>query len=496
MKRYYIKTYGCQMNIHESEKIAGILRNLGYTETSEQKDGDIIVFNTCCIRETAEAKIAGHIGEVARLKQQNSGLIVAVTGCMSQQEGAAESLKRRFPFIDIILGTSNLHLLAEKIEAVNTAQPRPRQKTAAASDGESTVAGPLPNAKTVADNRANVLGAGDGVPSGAKPSLKFSGTQSASQKRGLIDVAEYASVAELPSYRTSGANAWVNIIYGCNNFCTYCIVPYVRGRERSRAREDIIAEVEGLLSKGYKEITLLGQNVNSYGKDTGGAGFASLLEALATLPYKYRLRFLTSHPKDLTDAVIDAVVKYGNICKSIHLPVQSGSTDVLSRMNRRYTKEDYLALVARIKSKIPGVGLSSDIMVGFPGETEENFQDTLDVVRKARFASCFCFIYSRRKGTPGYAMENQIPREIKTDRIKRLIAEQNKITREISKAFEGKTVEILADGLNDKYEGVYCGRTDCGKLVNFKCAFDPTGQFVNVKVTRSQSATLFGEIVN
>lgn len=436
MKKYYIKTYGCQMNVHESEKIAAILREAGYTESDEQKNSDIIIFNTCCIRETAEAKIAGHIGEVSRLKQSNPELITVVCGCMTQQEGTAKSLKKRFPFIDIILGTSNLHLLSEKIAAVG-------------------------------------------------------------QKRGLVDVAEYGGIAELSSYRTSGANAWVNIIYGCNNFCTYCIVPYVRGRERSRKESDIIAEVEKLLSQGYKEITLLGQNVNSYGKDlSDGGSFAILLQKLANLPYKYRLRFLTSHPKDLSDDVIDAVAQNVNICKSIHLPVQSGSTEILRRMNRRYTRDDYLSLVGRIREKIPGVGLSSDIMVGFPGETEEDFQDTLDVVRKARFASCYCFVYSRRKGTPGYSMENQIPREIKTDRIKRLIAEQNKITREISKTFEGKTVEILVDGLNDKYVGVYCGRTDCGKLVNFKSERDLTGGFATVKINRSQSATLFGEIID
>lgn len=435
MLKYLIKTYGCQMNVHESEKIAGILRELGYAEANSENSCDIIVFNTCCIRETAEAKISGHIGEVARLKKENPDLIVVVCGCMTQQNGVAEQLKIRFPFIDIILGTSNLHLLAEKIK----------------------------NKKS---------------------------------KKSLIDVTEYCSAVELPSYRTSGANAWVNIIYGCNNFCTYCIVPYVRGRERSRKESDIIAEVQGLLDSGFKEITLLGQNVNSYGKDLcDGSDFASLLSKLARLPYKYRLRFLTSHPKDFSDDVIDVIGSYDNICKSIHLPVQSGSTDVLRRMNRRYTREHYLDLVQKIKTKIPDVGLSSDIMVGFPGETEEDFLDTLDLVRQARYSSCFCFIYSRRKGTPGYSMENQVPRDVKTDRIKRLIAEQNKITREISKTFEGKTVEILVDGLNDKYKNTYCGRTDCGKLVNFKCDRNPSGELIKIKINRSQSATLFGEPV-
>lgn len=435
MKSYFIKTYGCQMNIHESEKIAGILRDLGYTEADSDQNADLIVFNTCCIRETAEAKISGHIGEVSKLKQKNPDLIVAVCGCMSQQTGVAEQLKKRFPFINIILGTSNLQLLAEELA---------RQ----------------------------------------------------THKHSLIDTNEYNTVTEMNSYRTSGANAWVNIIYGCNNFCTYCIVPYVRGRERSRKEKDIIAEVSYLLESGYKEITLLGQNVNSYGKDLDDrSSFSQLLEKLATLPYKYRLRFLTSHPKDFTEDIIDVVAKYDNICKSIHLPVQSGSTAVLRNMNRRYTREYYLDLVNKIRAKIPDVGLSSDIMVGFPGETDEDFADTLDLVNQVRYSSCFCFIYSRRKGTPGYKMENQIPKNVKTDRIKQLIAAQNVITREISKQFEGKTVEILVDGINDKYNDVYCGRTDCGKLVNFKCDKDCTGEFVNIKINRSQSATLFGEIV-
>lgn len=435
-KFYFIKTYGCQMNVHESEKIAGILQKLGYSETDDEKKSDVLVFNTCCIRETAESKILGHIGEARRLKERKPSMIVAVCGCMSQQNGLSATLKKRFPFIDIILGTSNLHLLEDKILNIH-------------------------------------------------------------QKNHLIDTTEYNTVEEIDSYRTSGANAWVNIIYGCNNFCTYCIVPYVRGRERSRSMDAVLSEVKMLIDQGYKEITLLGQNVNSYGKDlTDGTTFAKLLDKIGQMEGKFRLRFLTSHPKDFTRDIAETMAKYPNICKSIHLPIQSGSTKILKSMNRKYTREQYLEKLDEIRSILPdGVGISGDIMVGFAGETDEDFQETLDLVQKARFSSLFCFIYSRRKGTPGYSMDNQVPKAVKTERIKQLIATQNVITREISKQFEGKTYEILVDGLNDKYKSTYCGRTDCGKLVNFKCDRDLTGQFVNVLIKRSQSATLWGDLV-
>ena len=436
---YLIKTYGCQMNIHESEKIAGILEKLGYSETQEEKQADVIVFNTCCIMEIAEAKINGHIGEIKKYKEINPDFIVAVCGCMSQQKGVAENLKKRFPFIDIILGTANLNLLEEQILKVRNSR---RHQT-------------------------------------------------------LIDVNEFGIDENIPVYRTSGTNAWVNIIYGCNNFCTYCIVPYVRGRERSRQAETIVNEVKQLVAEGYKEITLLGQNVNSYGKDLkDGSSFAKLLDELGKIEGNYKLRFMTSHPRDFTDDVIDAIARNPKVCHTIHLPIQSGSDHMLKVMNRHYDKAHYLNLVKKIREKIPDVGLTTDIMVGFAGETEEDFLETLELVKQVRFSGIFTFIYSRRKGTPGYDMPNQVPQTVKKDRIKRLIATQNVIVKEISKEHEGKVFEIIVEGKNSKYaDGTYCGRTDDGRLVNFKSDVDLTGEIVKVKIKTSKSATLWGDIV-
>jgi len=436
---YLIKTYGCQMNIHESEKIAGILENLGYTETTEEKQADVIVFNTCCIRETAEAKINGHIGEVKKLKERKPDLITIIAGCMSQQEGVGDNLKKRFPFLDIIIGTSNLSLLEDMIKKVKLSKSH----------------------------------------------------------KTLIDTTEFPIDENIPVYRTSGTNAWVNIIYGCNNFCTYCIVPYVRGRERSRDMQTIINEVKQLVEEGYKEITLLGQNVNSYGKDfNDGTNFAKLLNELAKIEGNYKLRFMTSHPRDFTQDVIDAIASNPKACHTIHLPIQSGSNHMLKVMNRHYTKEHYLDLVKRIREKMPDVGLTTDIMVGFAGETEEDFLETLDLVKQVRFSGIFTFIYSRRKGTPGYNMPNQVPQAVKKDRIKRLIATQSLIVNEISKEHVGKIFEIIVEGRNTKYSSeVYCGRTDDGRLVNFKHDKDITGEIVKLKIITSKSATLWGELV-
>lgn len=430
--KYYIHTYGCQMNIHDSEKIAGILRDMGYNECNSPEEADVVVFNTCCIRETAEKKIYGHIGQMKKLKRKKPNLIVAVCGCMSQQEGASEHIRQSYPFVDVVLGTGNLNMLRQGIENAG---------------------------------------------------------------RQRLFNTDFCCVREedFPQYRTSYPNAWVNINYGCNNFCTYCIVPYVRGRERSRRPEDILAEVKGLLSDGYKEITLLGQNVNSYGKDIEGASFASLLREIGKLPGKFRLRFMTSHPKDLTQDIIDAVAEHKNICNNVHLPVQSGSSRILKAMNRRYDRESYLALVERIKECIPDVGITTDIMVGFPGETEEDFCDTLDLVRKAQFSSAFCFVYSPRKGTPASLMP-QIDDAVKKDRITRLLACQNDVTKRISKTMVGKRYEVLVEGNNFRYKDTMCGRTESGRLVNFKCDSSLVGKFVTVKIERASSATLWGVV--
>ncbi len=369
-KYYYIKTYGCQMNIHESEKLAGILTKLNYKPTEDFNFADVIVFNTCCIRETAEQKIMGHIGSIKKLKKSKPNLKIILCGCMTQQEGKGNEILKKYPYVDYILGTHNIsdlenYLISQQNTKINVEQ----------TDGY------------INDN--------------------------------------------LPVTRTSMPNAWVNIIYGCNNFCTYCIVPYVRGRERSRSLNSIKEEVQSLVSDGYKEITLLGQNVNSYGNDlTDGTTFAKLLNELAKIDGKFRLRFMTSHPKDFTDEVIETIASNEKICKHIHLPVQSGSTAVLRAMNRKYTREAYIKLVNKIKERIPSVGITTDIMVGFNGETEQDFLDTLDLVEKCRFSSAFCFVYSKRKGTIGYNMTNIVPQEEKKKRIKQLIELQNKITRQ------------------------------------------------------------------
>ncbi len=430
---YFIHTYGCQMNIHDSEKIAGILEGMGYKPCDNAEQADIVVFNTCCIRETAEQKIYGHIGALKKLKKSNPNLIAVVCGCMSQQEGVAEKIRTSYPFVDIVLGTSNLNLLAKAIEDVGKKK-------------------------------------------------RFVNT----------DFLCYREEDFMQS-RTSFPNAWVNINYGCNNFCTYCIVPYVRGRERSRPIDDVLKEVKDLVAQGYKEITLLGQNVNSYGHDIGDVTFSMLLREIGKIDGKFRLRFMTSHPKDLSQDVIDAIASYPNICNNIHLPVQSGSTEILRKMNRRYTREDYIALVDRIRDKIPDVGITTDIMVGFPGETDRDFEDTLDLVRRVKFSSAFCFVYSRRKGTPAYSME-QIPYAVKKERITKLLACQNQVTKEISATMVGKRYEVLVEGANFRYKNTMCGRTESGRLVNFQCDESQTGQFVTVQIERASSATLWGVV--
>ena len=433
---YFIHTYGCQMNVHDSEKIAGILEKLGYSVCDNVENADVIVFNTCCIRETAEQKIYGHIGAVKKLKRKNPNLIAVVCGCMSQQDGVADKIKESYPYVDIVLGTSNLNMLEQAV------------------------------------------------------------TQARNKKKYYnVDFNKYRE-EDFAQSRTSYPNAWVNINYGCNNFCTYCIVPYVRGRERSRPIQDILDEVKQLLNDGYKEITLLGQNVNSYGHDlSSGETFANLLHEIGKIDGKFRLRFMTSHPKDLSQDVIDAISEHANICDNIHLPVQSGSNEILRKMNRRYTREDYFALVDRIRQKLPNVGITTDIMVGFPEETEQDFEDTLDLVRRVKYSSAFCFVYSRRKGTPAYSMENQVPYAVKKERITRLLACQNEVTKQISQTMVGNCYEVLVEGANFHYQNVMCGRTESGRLVNFKCDETYIGKFVTVLVERASSATLWGKIV-
>lgn len=436
-KNFCVITYGCQMNIHESEKLSGMLVSLGYSYIEDKKNADVIIFNTCCIRENAEKKAEGNIGALKSLKKKNKNLIIAVCGCMTQQPGYAEKLKEMFPFIDIIFGTHNLDtfkdLLIEKLQ-----------------------------------KRKSVI--------------------SIWEKEGEI-------VESTPKERSSFPNAWVNITYGCNNFCTYCIVPYVRGRERSRKLLDIVNECKELIAQGYKEITLLGQNVNSYGNDLGNVNFSTLLKEINALPGYFRIRFMTNHPKDLSEELVKTIASCDKICKSVHLPVQAGSNHVLKLMNRRYTREDYLSKVKTLREYIPDIAITTDIMVGFPQETEEDFMDTLTLAKEVGFSGAFTFIYSKRSGTPAAKMDGQIDEQTATERIKKLIEFQNSFNREESKKYLGKTIEILCEGF-DKKKNKYLGRDTYGRMAYFFSSKDIIGKFVNVKITKTGGISLLGEIVD
>ena len=436
-EKYHIVTYGCQMNVHESEKIAGILRGLGYEETKTIENADIILFNTCCIRENAENHAFGNIGALKKMKKQNPNLLIAVGGCMTQEKGKTEILKKKFPFIDIMFGALNFENLAELIK---------RKKA---------------------------------------------------QKKKVVEIRETAGeiVETIEPYRTSYPNAWVNITYGCDNFCSYCIVPYVRGRERSRKAENIIAEVQKLVNEGYKEITLLGQNVNSYGKDgNAGMNFAQLLDAVAQIEGKFRLRFMTSHPKDFTEDVVKVMEKHQKICKLVHLPVQSGSNRILQLMNRRYTREKYLDEIKFLKSRLPQAEVTTDIIVGFPTETEEDYLQTEELVKEVDFASAFTFVYSPRQGTKASTMDGQIPEPVQKDRIMRLVELVNTLTRQKSEKYIGKEIEILCEDYDEK-KGLYLGRDELGRMGYFHSEKDCIGEFVTLKITKANGISLFGERV-
>ena len=369
---YTIVTFGCQMNVHESEKIAGMLENMGYAPTEDKEKADIIVFNTCAIREGAEDRALGNIGNLKKMKKANPNKIIAVAGCMTQQKQVAEKLFKTFPFIDIIVGTHNLYELP-----------------------------------TLINKKIN------------------------EHKRTLENI-EQADINEnVPVTRTSGENAWVNIMYGCNNFCSYCIVPYVRGREVSRKKTDIINECKQVLTSGkYKQITLLGQNVNSYCNPENNSNFADLLKSICELDGDFKLTFMTSHPKDISDEVIDILASEPKILKELHLPVQSGSTKILKAMNRKYTREHYIGIVDKLKAKIPNIRLTTDIIVGFPGETEDDFEDTCSLVRYVKYDGIFAFMYSKRSGTIAEKMPDQIPDEIKNFRVNKILQLEKEIQKE------------------------------------------------------------------
>lgn len=436
-KRYLIKTYGCQMNVHESEKIAGQLQTLGYEETQTAEDADVIVFNTCCVRENAEQHAFGNIGMYKKLKKEKKDLVIAVCGCMTQQGEFAKKLSATFPFVDVIIGTYNIDEFGKILQ------------------------------KTI-DTKKRVVEILD--------------------KNGEI-------CEEITPYRSSYPNAWVNIAYGCNNFCSYCIVPYVRGRERSRLPENIVDEVKNLVNEGYKEITLLGQNVNSYGRDLkNGVSFSSLLDEIGKIDGKFRLRFMSNHPKDLTEDVIEAIKRNPHACHAIHLPVQSGSNRILSLMNRRYSVEKYLSQIDSIRKIIPDCAITTDIIVGFPTETEEDFIDTVKLVETVKFDGAFTFVYSKREGTKAAIMDGQIDPEIQKDRIMRLIDVQNELNRKESLTYVGKTVEILVEDFDEK-KNSYMGRDERGKMAYFSCNENVIGKFVNVKITSAGGMSLMGEII-
>ena len=426
------------MNVHESEKIAGILREKGYeTPVESEEEADIIVFNTCCIRENAENHAFGNIGNLKKLKKRKKELIVAVGGCMAQEEGKAQLLKEKFPFIDIIFGTHNVAELGALID--NLREKRKKQVAV------------LPERKETEDHITPV--------------------------------------------RTSYPNAWVNITYGCNNFCTYCIVPYVRGRERSRRAEVILKEVESLVSEGYKEITLLGQNVNSYNSDgQGGMSFPELLDRCARIEGKFRLRFMTSHPKDFTKELALVMQKHDKICNLLHLPVQAGSDRILTLMNRRYTREKYMSEIRMLRELIPNCAVTTDLIVGFPTETEEDFLQTLSLVKEADFSSAFTFVYSPRTGTKAAQMEGRIPEEVSKDRIMRLVDAVNENTRLKSLEYVGKVTEILCEDYDEK-KGLYLGRNEAGRMGYFASEKNVIGEFVDLRVERANGISLFGTLV-
>ena len=436
-KHYYIKTYGCQMNVHESEKLAGMLKSLNYEETHDMANADVIVFNTCCIRDAAEQKVLGNIGAVKKLKKLNPNLIVAVCGCMAQEDGRKELFKEKYPHVSIVFGTHNLHMFKEYLIQYN------------------------------------------------------------SSKKKIFDVweSEKEINENVDMYRTSNNNAWVNIMYGCNNFCTYCIVPYVRGRERSRAMADIVTEVKGLIAEGYKYITLLGQNVNSYGNDfKDGTNFATLLKTLANLEGDFRIKFMTSHPKDLTDEVITAIATEPKLSKVIHLPVQSGSNRILKLMNRNYTVEHYKTLIKKIKDQVPNYFISTDIIVGFPHETEEDFMATYNLVDEVKYGGVFGFMYSPRTGTIAEKMDEQVPQEIKNERVNKLLNLSKQIIKEQNQQLVGKTLECLVE---TKTEDGYLATLDNGKNVVITSTDElQLPAFKNVKINSINRNKLIAEFCN
>ena len=437
-KKYFVRTYGCQANVVDSENIEGILLEIGYTKVDDPLDADIVILNTCAVRENAEDKVFGEVGALKRLKNENPDALIAISGCMTQEPHIVEMIKKKYPQVDICFGTHNINRLPQLI------------------------------------------------------------LRSIEQHIRIIEVfsKEGEVIEHIPTHREDRIKAFVNIMYGCNKFCTYCIVPYTRGKERSRKMEDILDECKKLVEEGYMEITLLGQNVNAYGQDLNlGYDFADLLEEVAKLGIP-RLRFTTSHPWNFTDDMFKAIAKYPNIMPYIHLPLQSGSDEILRKMGRRYTQAEYLDLVRRLRKIIPNVALSTDIIVGFPNESDEDFEETLKVVRQANYDSAFTFIYSPREGTPAAKMEDKISMDTKHERFNRLIKELTPSFEANAQKYVGKIVPVLVEGASKKDEGMLTGYSDTNKLINFKGDPKHVGKIVNVKITESHTFSLLGEEVD
>lgn len=434
-----VETYGCQQNENDSERIKGMLKEMGFSFTDNRDEADLILFNTCAVREGAEMRVLGNVGALKHLKAKREDLVIGICGCMMQQEHMVKKIKSKYKHVSFVFGTHSLYTFPEIMY------------------------------KTVCENE---------------------------RVMNHIDC-EGRITEDIPVVRDRSVSAWVSIMYGCNNFCSYCIVPYVRGRERSREPEKIIDEINKLAKSGVKEITLLGQNVNSYGKDLDrNIDFADLLIMADKVDGIKRIRFMTSHPKDMTDKLIKTLPKITKLCNQIHLPFQAGSNRILEKMNRKYTKEEYIKLVGKIREVMPDAVFTTDIIVGFPGETKEDFDETLYVLKQIRFDSVFSFIYSKRQGTPAAEMADQVPEEIKHMHFDELLDVQNKISREINETYYGKIVEIMVEGISKTNDSMMCGRTSGGKIVNFpKNEYINSGDFINVKITKINTWSLIGECV-
>jgi tRNA-2-methylthio-N6-dimethylallyladenosine synthase len=440
-KTFHITTFGCQMNEHDSEIMAGMLTDLGFEQVEERRDASVAIINTCSVRDNADKRFFGTLGQLKRRKTEDPDFTVCVCGCMMQQQHVIDTLKTKYPWVDIIFGTHNIHRFPVLLQ--NVLQEHDKEMEIWEDGGEI--------------------------------------------------------VEGMPARRLHKCKALVNIMYGCNNFCTYCIVPYTRGRERSREPENIVREIRELVADGVREVMLLGQNVNSYrgeAEDGSVCSFAALVRLIAEIEGLERIRFMTSHPKDLSDELIETFATCDKLCKNVHLPVQSGSTAVLSRMNRHYTREGYLELVEKLRQAVPDITISTDIIVGFPGETEAEFQETLDLVSRVRYDSAFTFLYSVRKGTPAAEYEEQIPEEVKHERFNRLVEMINDISAEKNLEYEGRIERVLVEGHSKRNKKALSGRTDGFKLVNFSGSEELIGEFADIEITKGKTFSLEGRITN